>query len=140
MKTLIVDDNDINRKLLQALLEAEGFETILANDGKEALQLLEHQKADCIISDIMMPNVDGFALLYKVKQDDRFKNTIFILYSAKAAFHDDEKFAIKMGADRYLQKTGSSRETIHTIHELFSKMNLREDNEKLEYRKKIINK
>jgi len=59
MTTLIVDDNETNRKLLRLTLEAEGVVTKEAADGVEALALLEHQGVDGIISDIHLPGMDG---------------------------------------------------------------------------------
>lgn len=55
MKTLIVEDNKISSKLLKAVLESEGFDTVVADDGHEALKILGAEKIDCIVSDVMMP-------------------------------------------------------------------------------------
>jgi CheY-like chemotaxis protein len=62
MKILVVDDSEQNRKLLKVLLEAEGFEVVTAADGEEALIVLNRTTVDAIISDILMPRMDGYRL------------------------------------------------------------------------------
>lgn len=62
MKVLVVDDVEINRRLLCAILESAGHDTFEACDGVEALAVLAHEPVDAIISDLLMPNMDGFNL------------------------------------------------------------------------------
>jgi CheY-like chemotaxis protein len=64
MKILIADDNPTNLSLLQDVLEAEGHEVVAANDGSEALAVLAKETVDAVISDIFMPNMDGYRLCY----------------------------------------------------------------------------
>ena len=71
MKVLIVDDNETNRKLLRINLEGEGIETFEAEDGVEALEKLEHERADAIISDILMPRMDGYRFCQEVRKSER---------------------------------------------------------------------
>ncbi|MBI1767305.1 MAG: response regulator [Bacteroidetes bacterium] len=123
MKTLIVEDNNTSSKLLQVVLKAEGFETIAAKDGQEALQILESQKVECIVSDVMMPNIDGYRLLYKVRRDNRFKDIPFILYTASSLSPEDEEFAIRLGANKYLRKTGNTKDVAHAVCELLKQEN-----------------
>src|SRR5258707_9332097 len=71
MKTiLIVDDNPTNLKLLRAVLEAESFAVVEAADGVEALEVLKEQKVDSIISDILMPRMDGYRLCLEVRKSE----------------------------------------------------------------------
>jgi PAS domain S-box-containing protein len=111
MKVLIADDNEASCKLLRALLEAEGHTVIVAADGHEALGLLERYPVDAIISDLLMPNLDGFRLCREIRQDSRWHKTPFICYTAIYCSLDDEKLAFDLGADAYLRKP-SSRATI----------------------------
>ena len=67
MNLLIVDDIATNRKLLRATLEAEGHTTLEAADGVEALQILAGETVDAVISDILMPNMDGFRLCHEIR-------------------------------------------------------------------------
>jgi len=111
MKVLIADDNDASCKLLRALLEADGHAVIAASDGREALELLERHQVDAIISDLLMPNLDGFRLCREIRRDSRRHRTPFICYTAIYCSLDDEKLAFDLGADAYLRKP-SSRATI----------------------------
>jgi two-component system cell cycle sensor histidine kinase/response regulator CckA len=111
MKVLIADDNDASSKLLRALLETDGHAVMVAADGREALELLERYPVDAIISDLLMPNLDGFRLCREIRQDSRWHRTPFICYTAIYCSLDDEKLAFDLGADAYLRKP-SSRATI----------------------------
>ena len=118
MKILIVDDLETNRKLLRVNLESEGIETVEASDGIEALMALEHQKADAIISDILMPHMDGYILCQKVRKDARFQDLPFIFYTSTYISPGDEKLALDCGADRYIKKPASVGTIVKAIHEL----------------------
>jgi CheY-like chemotaxis protein len=111
MKVLIADDNDASCKLLRALLEADGHAVTVATDGREALELLERYSVDAIISDLLMPNLDGFRFCREIRKDSRWHRTPFICYTAIYCSLDDEKLAFDLGADAYLRKP-SSRATI----------------------------
>ena len=82
MNILIADDNAINRKLLRATLEAEGHSVEEAADGQEVLALLETKLADAIISDILMPRMDGFRLCSELRRSERFREIPFIIYTS----------------------------------------------------------
>jgi two-component system, sensor histidine kinase and response regulator len=118
MRILIVDDIEINRKLLRVNLEAEGIQTFEASDGIEALMALEHQKADAIISDILMPHMDGYQLCQKIRKDSRFEHLPFIFYTSTYTSPGDEKLAINCGADRYIRKPASIDVIKKAIEEL----------------------
>lgn len=125
MKVLIVDDIETNRKLLRVNLEGEGIETCEAPDGVEALSALQHVKTDAIISDILMPRMDGYALCRKVRTDGRFKDLPFIFYTSTYTSSSDEKLAMDCGADRYIKKPMAISVIIRTIHELLSDPHIR---------------
>ena len=101
MKVLIADDNDASCKLLRAILEADGHAVIVAADGRQALELLERYPVDAIISDLLMPNLDGFRLCREIRRDSRWHETPFICYTAIYCSLDDEKLAFDLGADAY---------------------------------------
>jgi two-component system, cell cycle sensor histidine kinase and response regulator CckA len=115
MKVLIADDNDASCKLLRALLEADGHAVTTAADGREALELLERYPVDAIISDLLMPNLDGFRLCREIRQDSRWHRTPFICYTAIYCSLDDEKLAFDLGADAYLRKPSSRATILNTL-------------------------
>src|ERR1044071_3195760 len=74
MTILIADDNATNRKLLRLLLDMEGHEVLEADNGATALAVLEQRRVDAVISDILMPEMDGFRLCYKIRKHPRLKH------------------------------------------------------------------
>jgi two-component system, sensor histidine kinase and response regulator len=118
MKILIVDDIATNRKLLRVNLEAEGIETCEAADGLDALAALDREQADAIISDILMPKMDGYQLCQKVRKDNRFEGVPFIFYTSTYTSPGDEKLALDCGADRYIKKPAPVGEIMNAIREL----------------------
>ncbi len=118
MKVLIVDDIELNRKLLRVNLEAEGIETCEAADGLAALAVLEHEKADAIISDILMPNMDGYRFCRAVRQMGDLRDLPFIFYTSTYTSPGDEKLALDCGADRYLKKPAPAAEIVSALRSL----------------------
>ncbi len=101
---LIVDDNQQNLYMLKVLLSANGFQVELASNGVEALEQARRAPPDMIISDILMPVMDGFALCRAWKEDERLKDIPFVLYTATYTDPKDEDFALRLGADRFIIK------------------------------------
>jgi signal transduction histidine kinase len=104
MKVLIVDDNETNRKLLRINLDGEGIQTCEAEDGVHALTVLEKEKVDAIISDILMPKMDGYRLCQEVRKCTWLADMPFIFYTSTYTSTGDEKLALDCGADRYIKK------------------------------------
>lgn len=103
-RILLADDNKQSLKLLNAIYQSEGFETLLASDGQEAMKFLAVETVDLIVSDILMPNVDGYYLCYKVRTNERLRDIPIIIYSATYASASEEKMALEMGADMFIRK------------------------------------
>jgi PAS domain S-box-containing protein len=101
---LIVDDLYENRYLLQALLEGNGYRVTAAGNGLEALAAARREPPDVIVSDAMMPKMDGFALCRAWMQDAALRVIPFIFYSATYTNAEDKRFALALGAVRYLIK------------------------------------
>jgi len=108
VKILIVDDNAMNLKLLRAILEANNHEVLEARDGVEALALMGEASVDAVISDILMPNMDGYRLCYEVRKSERLKNLPFVFYTSTYTSPADEKLCMDLGGDKYVRKPASS--------------------------------
>ena len=104
MKILVTDDNPMALYLFETLLQSHGYEVISASNGVEALLLAQANDIDLIISDILMPQMDGFQLCRKLKSDERTKHIPFIFCTAAYTDSKDEAFAMGLGAVRYLVK------------------------------------
>ena len=103
-KVLIVDDHEQNRYLLRSLLTSNGFEVEEACDGLEALELARGDRPDLVISDLLMPSMDGYTLLREWKADDALSGVPFIVYTATYTQDEDERLAYDLGADAFLVK------------------------------------
>jgi signal transduction histidine kinase len=125
MNILIVDDIAINRKLLRVTLEAEGHATFEAADGVEALQILARETVDAVISDILMPNMDGFRLCHEIRKSERLHALPFIIYTATYTSPDDMKLAQTVGADKYLTKPAPAADVLNALRELMDKKTAR---------------
>jgi signal transduction histidine kinase len=118
MKVLIVDDLAPSRKLLRINLQAEGIETIEAADGLQALSLMEKETPDAIISDILMPQMDGYRLCQEVRKHDKFGHSPFIFYTSTYTSPSDEQLALDCGGDRYIKKPAPIGTILDSLREL----------------------
>src|SRR5574337_1012743 len=120
MLILIVDDNSTNLKLLRAQLEAERHVVSAAPDGGGALAILKSEPIDVIISDILMPRMDGYRLCYEVRKQRRLRDLPFIVYTATYTSPSDEKLALDVGVDKYLRKPAAVEVIVAALREVSS--------------------
>jgi two-component system NtrC family sensor kinase len=104
MKVLIVEDNPDSRNLLTKQLSAYGHEVTAAVDGVDALEKAQKSPPDILVSDILMPRMDGYKLCYEWKQHERLKDIPFVFYTAIYTSSQDEKFALSLGANLFIRK------------------------------------
>ena len=115
---LIVDDKPENRYLLKALLEGHGHAAHEAENGEQALRLARAMPPDLVISDLLMPVMDGYALLEAWKSDDTLRSIPFIVYTATYTGPKDEKLAHDMGADAFILKPAEPDVFIARINQI----------------------
>ncbi len=104
IRVIIVDDNIQNLYLLEKLLTGYGYLVSSARNGRDALKIAKEKPPDIILSDILMPVMDGFELCRQWKADNKLKQIPFIFYTATYTEPQDEKFALNLGADRFIIK------------------------------------
>ncbi len=102
-KILLVDDHPDIVRLLQMCLAHQGHTLLTASDGQEALDLLQAKRPDLVILDVVMPRVDGFRVLSRIKSDPELKETVVVMLT----IHDHPEevtLGLDIGADFYLSK------------------------------------
>jgi len=109
---LLVDDDDMLRETLKTLLELEGFHVFEAGNGLEALEILKTEKIHVVLSDMLMPLLNGYELLEKI-QDFQSPRPAVIMMSGYSKYSAPD--CIKNGALRFLQKPVSCDQLIETI-------------------------
>lgn len=104
LRVLVVDDKDENLYYLQVLLEGNGFFVSVAHHGVEALEFARRNPPSVVVSDLLMPVMDGYALLRHWKTDPVLKSIPFVVYTATYTEPEDEQLAYGLGADAFLLK------------------------------------
>ena len=118
MTILVVDDNEQNLYQLQVLLGGNGYQVVTAANGAEALAKARQNPPDLIVSDILMPVMDGFALCREWKKDERLQAIPFVFYTATYTDERDREFALSLGAERFLVKPEEPEVFMRTIREV----------------------
>jgi signal transduction histidine kinase len=150
VKVLVVDDLEENRYMLEQLLKGHGYQVVSAPDGVDALEKLGAGGFELIVSDIMMPRMDGFELCHNVRSDVRYRDVPFIFYTATYTSDQDRAFGMSLGADAFILKPTEPELFVQSLHEVIANtrntpsqtMRLRPDQQAFlrEYNERLIAK
>ncbi len=119
-RVLVVDDSEVLRKIVSFNLVKEGYSVDEARDGKEALEKLQQAKPDLVILDIMMPYVDGFEVLRRMRKDPILADVPVIVLTAKGG-EDDPKTALELGANSFLTKPFSPLKLLEEVRRVIQR-------------------
>ena len=102
-RILVCDDDELLRELLQFRLKAKGFDVVVASDGREALASIQTTYPDAVVLDAMMPGMDGFEVLRRLREEDGTRDIPVIMLTARKGERDIVD-ALRLGASDYLSK------------------------------------
>ena|SRR5438270_11883913 len=120
VSVLVVDDDPVILRLLEVNFQLEGIEVTTANDGEEGLARVRRNRYDVVISDIMMPRVNGLEFLGALRANPRTARLPVILLSAKAQAADVQR-GLELGADDYVTKPFDPLELIQRVYRVLAK-------------------
>ncbi|MCX6791262.1 MAG: response regulator [Candidatus Gribaldobacteria bacterium] len=121
MRVLIIEDDKFLRELMSKKLSSEGFETIEAVDGESGIKKMKEEKPDMALLDLILPGIDGFEVLAKVKEDPATASIPVVILSNLGQREDVEK-GLKLGATDYLVKAHfTPNEIIKKVRDVLSK-------------------
>lgn len=126
-KILVIEDETGVRENLLDLLDAEDFEAIAAENGREGIELAKEKLPDLILCDVTMPELDGYAVLTELRQDPATAMIPFIFLTARVAKGDTRK-GMELGADDYLTKPFTREEILAAISARLEKQNISQKN------------
>ena len=113
-RVLIVDDDPLIRDLVRAVLEDASYDLDEASSGEEALRVASRRPPDVVLMDVMMPGLNGFEVVQKMKSDEQLRDPIVVMLTAKDA-PEDRRRGMEVGADVYFTKPFSPLELLTTI-------------------------
>lgn len=108
---LVTEDSITTRLLLKNILESAGYTVSTATDGLEALQVLQAGDIDMVLTDVEMPNMDGFTLTARIRSNDATKDIPVVICTSRGSTEDRER-GIEIGADAYIDKSSFSQSTL----------------------------
>ena len=117
---LVVEDIPNVLELLEVTLKFQGYQVLSARNGEEALKILEEEKPALVITDILMPVLDGFAFVQKIRSNPKTQDIPVIFLSATYVTREDRDFALSLGASLFIEKPFDTEDFLLTIAELLS--------------------
>lgn len=118
MNILLVEDDGPSRYLMTAILRSANHEVVSVCNGIEALDATRSHSFDLLVTDILMPKMDGFQLVWRWKNDPTLVNVPVVFVTASYTDDEDEKFAIELGADGFLNKPVDADRLLATVEEV----------------------
>jgi CheY-like chemotaxis protein len=115
---LIVEDIPNILELLDLTLKFNGYQVLTARNGQEALDVLESKYPALIITDILMPRMDGFTLIYRLRTDQKTRDIPVVFLSATYISPEDKDFAATLGATKFIEKPIDTKMLLKTIADL----------------------
>lgn len=115
---LVVEDDPDILKLLQTTLTFRGYRVVTARNGREGLDIVRADRPAIVIADIMMPKLDGFGLVHRLRLDTQTCDIPVVFITATYVAPEDKEFALNIGATRFLQKPVDLDAFLKTIREL----------------------
>lgn len=113
-KILVVDDDPYILMSLEFLMKKSGYEVMIARNGTEALELINGQQPALVLLDVMMPDVDGYAICQYIKSQPALRDIIVVFVSAKTKPADVQK-GLELGAARYISKPFSTKDVVQQV-------------------------
>lgn len=110
-RILVADDDRVTTRFVSSLLESEGYEVLVAEDGEHAFELARQHRPDLIVSDLIMPYRDGFEVLRALRGEDGLANIPVVILSMKNREEDIVR-GLEEGADDYVVKPFNARELV----------------------------
>ncbi len=117
-KILVVDDHPDIVRLLQISLRAEGHALLAAYDGVEALETARRERPDIVILDVVMPELDGYRVLHRIKSDPELEDTVVIMLTVRDQ-PEDVTLGLDIGADFYVTKPFRPTEIASLVRRIF---------------------
>ncbi len=117
---LVVEDVPNILELLTVTLRFKGYPVVTATNGQEALERIEREHPALIITDILMPKMDGYAMVHRLRVNPKTNRIPIIFLSATYVTPDDRSFAMKLGAVRFLEKPVDTEEFLLTVAEVLT--------------------
>lgn len=125
-KILIVEDNEINMKLIKTILKAKGYLLSEARDGEEALQAVVRERPDLILMDIQIPKIDGLEATRRIRKMEGLGNTLIVALTAHAMEGDREKI-LEAGCDGYIAKPINTRTFVEEVETMLGKKRMSDE-------------
>ena len=119
-RILIIEDHADFLEVLAYTLRAAGYDLLTAKTGKEGLEMAQREQLDLILTDLMLPLLNGYEICSMLKQDVRYRQIPILMLSATKVQEKDEHLAKECGADRFLLKSVAPKEILDQVQALLS--------------------